>query len=175
MPVERKATEGSPQNVFSRLFYQYQMSFSLLGRSRSVPFLNCLSWFLAGTLQGCFTRASCCCSILGAGNYCYGCVCFSQLFSPQIPYSQPDVLPWGHTLPIPNIPFVCHIYSGSSSSLELSASHSLPLLVLSPYNGNTIPITPNLGLLNEILHEDEYTEHMLEKQWFALIFNHCFC
>lgn len=41
IPMERKATEGSPQNVFSRLFYQYQMSFSLLGRSRSVPFLNC--------------------------------------------------------------------------------------------------------------------------------------
>lgn len=59
IPMERKVTEGSPQNVFSKLFYQYQMSSSLHGRSRPVPFLNSLSWFNAKTQQGCSARDSC--------------------------------------------------------------------------------------------------------------------
>lgn len=58
IPIERKATEGTPQNIFSRLFYD--MLSSLHGRSRkSAQFLNCLSWFLAKTQQYCSVRDSC--------------------------------------------------------------------------------------------------------------------
>lgn len=72
--------------------------------------------------------------------------------------------PMGPTLPKLNISFVCCIYSENSFSPELAASHYLPLLVLSPYKRNTIPISPNLGVLNGISHEDEHIKHRRENQ-----------
>lgn len=46
--------------------------------------------------------------------------------------------PMEPTLPIPDISFVCCIYSGNSSSLDLSASHNLSLLILSQFQSHLI-------------------------------------
>lgn len=103
IPMERKATEGSPQNVFSRLFCQYQMSSSMHGRSRSVPFLNCLSWFLAKMQQGCSARASYLPVLLQHPGNRELLLRLRVLFPAPSPTdsifpasgNQPDVLPWG--------------------------------------------------------------------------------
>lgn len=54
--------EGRQQRVLLRMFFpdfSISIKCSLLGRSRSVSLLNCLSWFLAKTQPCCSARASC--------------------------------------------------------------------------------------------------------------------